>query len=202
MTEDEARAILRTRFGPAVEARLEAFAAMVVAENAAQNLIAPSTIARIWGRHILDSLQLVALAPRGRWLDIGTGGGFPGLAVAIATDLPMTLVEPRKRRAQFLSDCVDRLQLGHRVTVVGTRVANVDATADVISARAVGSVDTLLGWAYRCATPTTRWLLPRGKMDYPVLQAAEGKWQFMFHVEQSLTDPESRILILDGVRPR
>ncbi|WP_375395427.1 16S rRNA (guanine(527)-N(7))-methyltransferase RsmG [uncultured Sphingomonas sp.] len=202
MTEDEARTILRTRFGPAAEARLEAFAAMVVAENAAQNLIAPSTIARIWDRHILDSLQLVALAPRGRWLDIGTGGGFPGLAVAIATDLPMTLIEPRKRRAQFLSDCVDRLELGDRVNVVGTRVANVDVTADVISARAVGSVGALLAWAYHCATPTTRWLLPRGKMDYPVLQAAEGKWHFMFHVEQSLTDPESRILILDGVRPR
>ena len=202
MIEEEARALVRERFGSMAETRLTALAAMVVEENAAQNLVAPSTIAHMWDRHILDSLQLVGMAPSGRWLDIGTGGGFPGLAVAIVTDQPMTLVEPRKRRAQFLSDCVDRLDLSSRVIVIAARVASVTAIADVISARAVGSVDALLGWAYHCATPTTRWLLPRGKMDYPVLHAAEGKWRFMFHVEHSLTSPESRILVLDGVTPR
>ena len=202
MTEDEAKAVVLDRFGHVAISRLEAFAAMVVEENASQNLIAPSTVEHIWDRHILDSLQLVAMAPAGRWLDIGTGGGFPGLAVAIVTDAPMTLVEPRKRRAEFLMTSVDRLGLHDQVSVVTSRVANVDTTADIISARAVGSVDALIGWAYHCATPTTRWLLPRGKMDYPVLHAAEGKWRFMFHVEQSLTDPESRILILIGVTPR
>ncbi len=203
MTDDEGKTFVRERFGTDVEARLDAFAAMVIEENAAQNLIAPSTIDHIWVRHIVDSLQLVAMAPGGGpWLDIGTGGGFPGLAVAIATDTPMTLVEPRKRRAQFLADCVGRLGLEGRVTVAAAKVASVDGIAHTISARAVGSVDALLGWAYHCATPTTRWLLPRGKMDYPVLHAAEGKWRFMFHVEHSLTDPGSRILILDGVTPR
>ena len=202
MTEDDATAFVRARFGATVEARLASFAAMVVAENADQNLIAPSTIDRMWSRHIVDSLQLVALAPPGRWLDIGTGGGFPGLAVAIATDGPMMLVEPRKKRAAFLTDCIERLALSERVTVVAARIASVTATADIISARAVGSIDSLLNWAHHCATPTTRWLLPRGKMDYPMLHAAEGKWRFMFHVEQSLTDAGSTILVLNGVAPR
>ncbi len=202
MTEDEARAWVRERFGGDAESRLAAFAAMVEAENAVQNLVAPSTIAQMWARHIVDSLQLVALGQAGHWLDIGTGGGFPGLAVSIATGTPMTLVEPRKRRAQFLSECVETLGLDLQVAVVAAKVAGVTAKADVISARAVGSVDAIINWAYHCATPATRWLLPRGKMDYPVLHAAEAKWRFMFHVEHSLTDPESRILILDGVTPR
>ena len=204
MTEDEARAIVRERFGAAAEARLAVFAAMVIDATASQNLIAPSTIDHIWARHVLDSVQLIALAPAGanRWLDIGTGGGFPGLAVAIVTETPMVLVEPRKKRAAFLGACVERMGMAAQVTVTAARVATVDSVADVITARAVGSVDSLLNWAYHCATPTTRWLLPRGKMDYPVVHAAEGKWRFMFHVEHSITDPESRILILDGVTPR
>ena len=202
MTEDDAKTYVRERFGQDGVQRLAEFAAMVVEENGAQNLVAPSTIEHMWVRHIVDSLQLIGLAGDGCWLDIGTGGGFPGLAIAIVTDRAMTLVEPRKKRAQFLSDCVDRLGLADRVIVTAARVASVESVAETISARAVGSVDALLNWAYHCATPTTRWLLPRGKMDYPVLHAAEGKWRFMFHVEQSLTDAESRILVLNGVTPR
>ena len=203
MTEDAARAIVRERFGRDAEERLSALVDMVVAENGAQNLIAPSTIPAIWSRHILDSVQLLALAPaQGRWLDIGTGGGFPGLAVAIVTDRPMTLVEPRKRRAQFLAGAVERLGMQHRVDVAAMKVGGISAKAEILSARAVASVETLLGWAYHIATPETRWLLPRGKIDYADLSAAEGKWRFMFHVEHSITDPESLILILDQVRLR
>ena len=135
MTEDDARAEVVARFSEALTERLARFAALVVAENAAQNLIAPSTIDHIWARHVLDSLQLLALAPEGHWLDIGTGGGFPGLAIAIASERSVTLVEPRKRRARFLADCVDQLGLADRVTVVAARIASVDVEADVISAR-------------------------------------------------------------------
>jgi 16S rRNA (guanine527-N7)-methyltransferase len=198
MTEDEARRWIVERRGAAIEARLAAFVALVVAENDRQNLIAPSTVPVIWTRHIVDSLQLLSLAPEhaGRWIDIGSGGGFPGLVLAIAGATPMLLVEPRRRRVEFLRDCVDRLGLSD-VTVAADRIERVSAKADVITARAVSSVENLLRDAAHCSTTTTRWLLPRGSIETSELPALLRRYKLVFHVEQSLTHADSSILVLD-----
>lgn len=204
MTEDDAKTWVRTRFGPEATERVGAFLAMVVEETTRQNLIAPSTIPAIWDRHAVDSLQLVPLAGEGvsRWLDIGTGGGFPGLAVAAALPVTMELVEPRKRRAEFLADCVDRLGLADRVTVQPAKVENVAVKCDVISARAVATIGNLLRSGAHCATKDTRWLLPRGLVGEGELAALQTHWRLMFHVEHSVTNPESKIVVLNGVSAR
>jgi len=83
-----------------------------------------------------------------------------------------------------------------------TKVESVTATARIISARAVASLENLLRGAAHCATTETRWLLPRGRLDEAEITALQKPWHFMFHVEQSVTNPESSIVVLDRVRAR
>jgi 16S rRNA (guanine527-N7)-methyltransferase len=112
--EGAARDWLARAFAPSA-ARLERFAAMLVAENEQQNLIAASTIPILWVRHIADSAQLLALdaGGEGLWIDLGSGPGLPGLVVAILSERPMLLVESRKRRCDFLRAVVAELGLAH-----------------------------------------------------------------------------------------
>ena len=197
MTEDEARAIIVDRFGEARASRLAVFLARVAEENERQNLVAPSTLPSIWVRHGLDSAQLLFhVKQSGRWLDIGTGGGFPGVVIALLSDEPVTLVEPRKKRAAFLQDCVERLGL-KRTDVRASKVEQVTGSFETISARAVASVEKLLPAAAHCATPTTRWILPRGHLEGAYLESLRHDRDRVFHVEQSVTDPQSSILIVD-----
>ena len=198
MTEEDALAWAAERFDDRVIDRLRLFAAMVIGENERQNLVSPASIASMWSRHLVDSLQLVPLgAAPGCWLDIGTGGGFPGMVVAIARGGPTILVEPRRKRAEFLQRCAIELDLPE-VRVEASKVEQVEAAATVISARAVASVENLLRAAAHCATPRTRWLLPRGSIDRGELMSVASASRMMFHVEQSVTHAGSSIVILEA----
>ena len=203
MTEDEARAWFVGRFGDAKTAIVETFLNTVSEENGRQNLISPASVATIWSRHGVDSAQLLfhVKHSEGGWLDIGTGGGFPGMIVAILGDGPVTMVEPRRKRAEFLQQCVERLGLSH-ATVRAAKVEAVEGRFSTISARAVASVEKLLQAAEHCATPETRWILPRGRIEAEELARLQRDRTRVFHVEHSLTDPQSSILIVDRNKGR
>lgn len=202
MNEEAARSWIIERFGLDATALLDRFVAMVIAENREQNLVSPASVDHIWCRHVLDSAQLIPLAPaEGTWLDIGTGGGFPGLVVGLLRPRPTILVEPRGKRAAFLERCSMVLGLDH-VTVIARKVEASATPAAVISARAVGSVENILRGAAACATRSTRWLLPRGRFAETDLATLRQQWSGVFHVEQSFTDPNSLILVLEGVSAR
>ncbi|MDQ1157886.1 16S rRNA (guanine527-N7)-methyltransferase [Sphingomonas sp. SORGH_AS 950] len=204
MTEDQARDWIVARFGAEAADRIDHFLNLVVVENDQQNLIAPSTISTIWSRHALDSVQLVPLAdrPDGQWVDIGTGGGFPGMVVALAWPGKVALVEPRKRRADFLRDCAETLGVADRVSVHASKIEAVEIKADIISARAVATVENLLRAAAHCGKQDTRWLLPRGRLDEREIKTLKRHWRFVFHVEHSITSADSSIVILDRVGAR
>lgn len=200
--EDAARDWLKQAFAPTADqwAGLERFAAMLLAENAQQNLIAASTIPTLWVRHIADSAQLLALDPDGEgfWVDLGSGPGLPGLVVAILSERPMLLVESRKRRCEFLRAVADELELGH-VEVAEAPLERVETRrAGTISARAFAPLDKLIDLSARFSTESTRWLLPKGRNAVKELASLPQVWQRMFHVEQSRTDGESHILIGQG----
>ena len=182
---------------------LERYAALLVAENGRQNLIARSTEATIWSRHLLDSLQLARFARAGdrTWIDVGSGPGLPGLVLALLGRWRMTLVEPRRRRAEFLSFSVEHLGLTN-VVVRADDVRGVQDRHDLVSARAVGSVDRLLDLTRTCSDESTRFVLPKGRSAAGDVDFAQGRWHGSFHVEHSITDAEAGIVIVDRVRRR
>lgn len=199
MSEDEARTWIGAAFSPTADqwARLDRFAQMLTAENDRQNLIAASTIPTIWVRHIADSAQLLALDTEGEglWVDLGSGPGLPGLVVAILSARPMLLVESRKRRCEFLRAVADALGLGH-VEVAEAPLERVETRrAATISARAFAPLDKLIDLSARFSTESTHWLLPKGRNAVKELALLPEPWQRMFHVEQSRTDADSRILV-------
>ena len=204
MTEEEARDWIAARHGAAGVNAMARLAALVRDEATRQNLIAPSTLDDIWARHIVDSAQLIpyAKACPGNWLDIGTGAGFPGLVVALLTDRPIWLVEPRKRRADFLRVSCETLGVAQRTTVVTGKVERAEVQAAVISARAVASLWELFGAARHCSTWNTVWLLPKGRGAREEIASAQQSWHGAFHVERSVTDPESLIVIAKEVTRR
>lgn len=177
-------------------ARMELFIQLLVAENARQNLVANSSLAHMWQRHIVDSAQLLLHVPRGTstWLDLGTGAGFPGLVIAVlAPAFNMTLVDSRTRRANWLQEAIDALEL-QNAEVRLSDVKNLSSTyVDVISARAFAHLDRLVSLSGRFSTSHTTWLLPKGRSARDELASLRG-WRHTFHVEQSLTDAAAGII--------
>ncbi|HEU4959075.1 MAG TPA: RsmG family class I SAM-dependent methyltransferase [Sphingomonas sp.] len=204
MTEEEARGRIRAHWGVSRETLLAKLVDGVLAESSRQNLIAPSTVDAIWTRHVVDSAQLLDLAGNltAPWLDIGTGAGFPGLVVACLRDAPITLCEPRRRRADFLRFLADNLGIGARVAVEPVKVERLTARFGIISARAVATLDALFAAATGVSDRGTLWLLPKGRSAREEVEAARKTWHGSFHVEQSITDPESRIVVASDVRRR
>lgn len=181
---------------------LERYVALLLEENERQNLIARSTVEEVWQRHIADSAQLVRFAPRldSSWLDIGSGAGLPGLVIAILTQGPVTLVEPRRLRAEFLQDAVDALGLSDRVTVHAAKAERISGVFDVITARAVASLDALLRISLHLSTDKTFWLFPKGKSTQSELDEARRSWQGSFRLEPSVTSRQAAILVASDIR--
>lgn len=200
MTEEEARAWLTARWSDAKVEALARFADLVLSETTRQNLISPASCAHIWTRHIVDSAQLLEHQPARwtSWLDIGSGAGFPGVVVAILTERSVTLVEPRARRVEFLRDCADRLSLGN-IAVTHAKAEALTGTFDIVSARAVATLPALFAMSRHLRHRETRMILPRGRNGATEVAQLPRDWRGMFHVEQSVTDPESVIIVADGV---
>lgn len=203
--EASARAWVRVEFDVPRETmdRLDRFSALLREENERQNLVSRPSLAALWQRHFADSAQLLrfAPAPEATWVDLGTGAGFPGLIVAALHGGPVTLVEERKLRVDFLRRAAELLDLGDRVEVIGSKVERVPRrTFDVISARAFAPLPRLLELGTSFSTNKTRWVLPKGRSAQSELEAAESSWQGSFHLEPSLTDAEAAIIVAEGVK--
>jgi len=185
---------------------LQAFAELLARWNARINLVAASTIPEIWQRHIIDSAQLIVHAPEEaeNWVDLGSGGGLPGLVCAIlARELrpscQFSFVESDKRKAAFLMTASRELKLStttHSVRAESLAPQN----ADIVSARALAPLADLLPLVARHLAEDGTALLPKGKAHAEELAAARREWQFDVTSHVSRTDPLARLLILKEIR--
>lgn len=183
-------------------ARLEQYVSLLTAENERQNLISSQSVEHVWERHIIDSAQLVRYEPRAgaSWVDIGSGAGLPGIVVACLVQGPVTLLEPRRLRAEFLHKMCESLRLDARI--VCGKAERVDGKFDVITARAVASLRRLLELSAHLSTRNTVWALPKGRSAEAELAEARRAWQGRFHLEPSVTDPDSFVVVGSGVRAK
>lgn len=186
--------------------RLETYSALLTKWNPKINLVSKSTIEDIWTRHILDSSQVFDMAPAeaNSWVDIGTGGGFPGLVVAILSkeltpDRVVTLVESDQRKCAFLRTVAR--ETGCAVTVLADRVEKlVGQKADVLSARALASLDVLLGFADLHLSSGGICLFPKGLTWEKEVAQAQAAWNFKVEAIRSETNEEAVVLRISEIK--
>ncbi|WCP13626.1 Ribosomal RNA small subunit methyltransferase G [Sphingobium sp. AntQ-1] len=206
MTEDDARAWLTAHYDVSREtwSKLERYVAILLSAMDEQNLIAESTRPHVWTRHIVDSAQLLLHtkeAGEGDWIDLGSGAGLPGIVLACLSDRPLMMVESRRKRIDFLDSVIAELGLTH-ARVFGGRVEMVPPLhAAVISARAYAPLPKLFESALHLSDKKSLWVLPKGRNAQNELEAARPAWQGAFHVEPSVTDGDSAIIVAHAVKP-
>ncbi|MCY4261461.1 MAG: 16S rRNA (guanine(527)-N(7))-methyltransferase RsmG [Rhodobacteraceae bacterium] len=190
---EEARTLLKDGVSRETFQRLEIFVDLLTDWNDHLNLISASTLCAVWQRHVIDSAQLIKIQPAqpGLWLDIGTGGGFPGLVVAIlgeefAPDTEYILLEATRRKAEFLRRVVTAT--GIRARVLPQRAETVAPIgAHCVSARAVAPLDLLLGLAAPHLNPDGVALLMKGRSADREIRQARESWQFLMQSHPSRT---------------
>ena len=162
------------------------------------NLVGKATLADIWIRHVLDSAQLLPLVPKTaqRLVDLGSGGGFPGLVIAaLRPELDVTLIESDARKGAFLAEAGRRMSLKKQPKVVISRVETAPpAGADIVTARALAPLGQLLAWAAPHRTDTAICLFHKGKGWQAEVAAAKKDWDFEAQPFSSVTDRESVLL--------
>jgi 16S rRNA (guanine527-N7)-methyltransferase len=186
---------------PEITARLHQFGDLLLRWNATLNLIGARDRDVVWDRHIADSLQLMKLIPPGieRAVDLGSGGGFPGLVLAIATGVRFDLIESDRRKAAFLRTAV--LETGAAATVHNCRIE--DATvpaAPLVTARALAPLPRLVPLAARFLTAEGICLFLKGAKFGAELAAAEAQWSMQVECIASETSPDGAVLRVGALR--
>lgn len=186
--------------------RLSVYEALLKKWNPVINLVSRSSISDLRARHFVDSTQVFSLMPQGakRWVDIGSGGGFPGMVCAIigaekSPDTQFHLVESDMRKSTFLRSVAR--EVGVSVQVHSERIEKMDSfKADVLSARALASLDKLLEFSAPHLQENGVALFPKGETYKSELSQAQERWQFDCEEHQSTTGSNSVVLRIGNIK--
>lgn len=185
--------------------RLEAHRRLLAQWAPRINLVGPGQLEDYWTRHALDSAQLLHHAPQAlRWVDLGSGAGFPGLVLACClAERPgaeVLLIEPNQKRAAFLREAVRATGAPAKVLAVKAEEAMIQAVgAEIVSARALASLARIIELAHPILTPGAVGLFLKGADAEAEIAEARRHWSFQASLAPSLSDPRGRIVRLEGV---
>jgi 16S rRNA (guanine527-N7)-methyltransferase len=205
---DKAAALALTPVSRETETRLDAYVDLLLQWQAKTNLVASSTLPNLWTRHISDSLQLLALAPSAKtWIDLGSGGGFPGVvlacAMAVTSGAMVHLVERNAKKAAFLREAL-RITGGAgtvHLADIGDSVDSLPGPVDCVTARAVAPLHQLVGFAELLVGKGAKALFPKGQDVEAELTEATKYWKLTPRLHPSLTG-QGWIVELDHIERR
>jgi len=209
LSDDKAEALALTPVSRETEARLDRYLDLLRTWQAKTNLVAPSTLPQLWTRHVSDSLQLLTLAPRAKiWVDLGSGGGFPGIVLACAlAETPgaiVHLVERNAKKAAFLREALRITQAPGIVhpDAIEDIVDSIPGPIDCVTARALAPLHQLIGLAEPLVRKGAKALFLKGQDVEAELTEATKYWNIEPILHSSLTGGQGWIVELDQVERR
>jgi 16S rRNA (guanine527-N7)-methyltransferase len=209
LESDRAAALALTPVSQETAARLDCYVALLLEWQAKTNLVAASTLPHLWTRHISDSLQLLALVPLAKtWVDLGSGGGFPGVVLACALaetpDAMVHLVERNAKKAAFLREALRVTNSPGTVhlTDIGDSVDRITGPVDCVTARAVAPLHQLIGFAAPWVSRGAKALFLKGQDVEAELTEATKYWSITPRLHSSRTGGQGWIVELDHIERR
>jgi 16S rRNA (guanine527-N7)-methyltransferase len=206
LPSDKAAALALTPVSRETEARLDRYVELLVAWQAKTNLVAPSTLPNLWTRHISDSLQLLSLAPSAKtWVDLGSGGGFPGVVLACAlAETPganIHLIERNAKKAAFLREAIRVTSAAGTVHLadIGDSVDRIAGPIDCVTARALAPLHQLIGFAEPVVRKGAKALFLKGQDVEAELTDATKYWNINPRLHSSRTSGNGWIVELDRI---
>jgi 16S rRNA (guanine527-N7)-methyltransferase len=209
LESDKAAALSITPVSHETAARLDRYVDLLLEWQAKTNLVAASTLPHLWTRHIADSLQLLALAPSAKtWVDLGSGGGFPGVVLACALaetpDAMVHLIERNAKKAAFLREALRVTNSPGAVHLVdiGDSVDRISGPVDCVTARAVAPLHQLIGFAAPWVNRGAKALFLKGQDVEVELTEATKYWNIKPLLHSSRTGGQGWIVELDHIERR
>ncbi len=206
---DKAEALRLTPVSRETEARLDRYLDLLCQWQTKTNLVAPSTVPHLWTRHVADSLQLLRLAPTAKnWVDLGSGGGFPGIVLACAlAEIPgakIHLVERNAKKAAFLREALRITSTPGIVHATGIEdiVESIQGPIDCVTARALAPLHELIGFAEPLVRTGAKALFLKGQDVEAELTEATKYWKIKPILHASLTGGQGWIVELDHIERR
>ena len=206
---NKAAALALTPVSRETEQRLDRYVGLLLEWQAKTNLVASSTLPQLWTRHVSDSLQLLALAPRAKvWVDLGSGGGFPGLVLACAlaetSGAMVHLIEHNSKKAAFLREVL-RVAASPGIVhlaEIGDTVERITGPIDCVTARALAPLHQLIGFAEPLVKRGAKALFLKGQDVEAELTEATKYWNIQPKLHSSRSGGQGWIVELDHIERR
>jgi 16S rRNA (guanine527-N7)-methyltransferase len=206
---DKAAALALTPVSRETEGRLDRFVDLLLAWQTKTNLVAPSTLPTLWTRHISDSLQLLTVAPSAKtWVDLGSGGGFPGVVIACAlAETPgafVHLIERNAKKAAFLREALRVTNAPGTIHLadIGDSVERIPGPVDCATARAVAPLHQLIGFVEPMVKKGAKALFLKGQDVEAELTEATKYWNIEPNLHPSRTGGHGWIVELTRIERR